>query len=136
MKEQKKKTIWDRWIDWLTGRSKTRPSNEASYGKGMDKVTMKLPRSVEEQFKMVNMMNLVDQYPYDYKTRLEFFNMIAPYGTTLNQTVTMEILGYAGVEVYISMYSDLLLRPLSQGAATKLEETIMQILPEMTESTK
>lgn len=136
MKEQKKKTIWKRWIDWLTGRSKTRPSNEASYGKGMDKVTMKLPRSVEEQFKMVNMMNLVDQYPYDYKTRLEFFNMIAPYGTTLNQTVTMEVLGYAGVEVYISMYSDLLLRPLSQGAATKLEETIMQILPEMTESTK
>jgi len=133
---KKQKTIWERWTEWLTGRSKTRPSNEASYGKGMDKVSMKLPRSVEEQFKLVNMLNLVEQYPNDWKTRLEFFNMIAPYGTTLNQTVTMEVLGYAGVEVYISMYSDLLLRPLSQGAATKLEETIMEILPQLTESTK
>ena len=136
MPEEKKKTVWERWTEWLTPRSKTRPSNEASYGKDMDKVLMKLPRSVEEQFKLVNMMHLVDQYPNDWKTRLEFFNMIAPYGTTLNQTVTMEVLGYAGVETYISMYCDLLLRPLSQGAATKLEQTIMQILPEMTESTK
>lgn len=133
---EKKKTIWERWTDWLSGRSKTRPSNEASYGKDMDKVTMKLPRSVEEQFKLVNMMHLIDQYPNDYKARLEFFNMIAPYGTTLNQPISMEILGYAGVETYIYMYSDLLLRPLSQGAATKLEETIMEILPTMTESTK
>ena len=133
---KEKKTILERWTEWLAPRSKTRPSNEASYGKGMDKVTMKLPRSVEEQFKLVNMMNLLDQYPYDYKTRLEFFNMIAPYGSTLNQTVSMEILGYAGTETYISMYCDLLLRPLSQGAATKLEETILEILPAMTESTK
>lgn len=137
--QKKEKTLVQRWTDWLTGRSKTRPSNEASYGKGMDKVVMKLPRSVEEQFKIVNMMHLIEQYPNDYKARLEFFNMIAPYGSTLNQQVSMEILGYAGVETYISMYCDLLLRPLSQGAANKLEETILQILPEIadkTESTK
>ena len=57
MSEKKKKSIFERWSEWIMGRSKTRPSNEYSYGKGMDKVTMKLPRSVEEQFKMVNMMN-------------------------------------------------------------------------------
>ena len=62
--------------------------------------------------------------------------MISQYGTTLNQTVSMELLGYDGTETYISLYCDLLLRPLSQGAATKLQETILKILPEMTESTK
>ena len=134
MKE--KKSLFDRWSEWLTSRSKTRPSNEVSYGSGVDKVTMKLPRNVEEQFKLVNMMQVLEQYPNDYKLKLDFFNMIAPYGTTLNQTVTMEILGYDGTETYISLYCDLLLRPLSQGAATKLQETIMKILPEMTESTK
>ena len=136
MTEKKKKSILDRWTEWIMGRSKTRPSNEYSYGKGMDKVTMKLPRSVEEQFKLVNMMNVLEQFPNDYKLKLDFFNMIAPYGSTLNQTVTMELLGYAGTETYISMYCDLLLRPLSQGAATKLQDTIMEILPELTESTK
>ena len=136
MTEKKKKSILERWSEWISGRSKTRPSNEYSYGKGMDKVTIKLPRSVEEQFKMVNMMNVLEQFPNDYKLKLEFFHMIAPYGSMLNQTVTMELLGYAGTETYISMYCDLLLRPLSQGAATKLQDTIMEILPEMTESTK
>ena len=134
MKE--KKSLFERWGEWLTGRAKTRPTNEFSYGKDMDKVTMKLPRSVEEQFKLVNMMHVLDQFPNDYKLKLEFFNMIAPYGTTLNQTVTMKNLGYDGTETYISLYCDLLLRPLSQGAATKLQEMIMKILPEMTESTK
>lgn len=136
MTEKKKKSILDRWTEWIMGRSKTRPSNECSYGKGMDKVTIKLPRSVEEQFKLVNMMNVLEQFPNDYKLKLDFFNMIAPYGSMLNQTVTMELLGYAGTETYISMYCDLLLRPLSQGAATKLQDTIMEILPELTESTK
>ena len=97
---------------------------------------MKLPRNVEEQFKLVNMMQVLDQFPNDYKLKLEFFNMIAQYGTTLNQTVSMELLGYDGTETYISLYCDLLLRPLSQGAATKLQDTIMKILPEMTGSTK
>lgn len=133
---EKKKTLFDRWVEWLGFRSKTRPSNEFSYGKGMDKVTMKLPRSVEEQFKLVNMMEVLDQFPNDYKLKLEFFNMIAPYGTTMNQPVNMTLLGYAGTETYIQLYCDLLLRPLSQGAATNLQETIMDILPEMTESTK
>ena len=134
MKE--KKSLLERWGDWISGRSKSRPSNELSYGTGMDKVTMKLPRSVEEQFKLVNMMQVLDQFPNDYKLKLEFFNMIAQYGTTINQTVSMELLGYDGTETYISLYCDLLLRPLSQGAATKLQDTIMKILPEMTESTK
>ena len=135
MSEKKEnKSIISRWGDWLKGRSKTRPSNEVSYGRGMDKVTIRLPKSVEEQLKLVNMMQVMEQFPNDYKIKLEFFSMTAPYGTTLNQQVTLDILGYAGVEVYISMYCDLLLRPLSQGAATKLEETILEILPQMTES--
>ena len=134
MKE--KKSLLDRWSEWLGLRSKSRPSNEFSYGKGLDRVTIKLPRNVEEQFKMVNMMQVLDQFPNDYKLKLEFFNLISPYGSIMNQTVSMELLGYAGTETYISLYSDLLLRPLSQGAATKLQDTITEILPEMTESIK
>ena len=124
-----KKSLLDRWAEWLGLRAKSRPSNEFSYGKGMDKVTMKLPRNVEEQFKMVNMMQALDQFPNDYKLKLEFFNLISPYGSIMNQTVSMDLLGYAGVETYISLYSDLLLRPLSQGAATKMQEAIAEILP-------
>ena len=134
MKE--KKSLLDRWSEWLGLRGKSRPSNEFSYGKGMDKVTMRLPKSVEEQFKLVNMMEVLDQFPNDYKLKLEFFNAIAQYGTTLDQPVNMTLLGYDGTEVYISLYCDLLLRPLSQGAATKLQETITEILPNTTESTK
>ena len=134
MKE--KKSLLDRWYEWLGLRGKSRPSNEFSYGKGMDKVTMRLPKSVEEQFKLVNMMTVLDQFPNDYKLKLEFFNSIAQYGTTLDQPVSMTLLGYDGTETYISLYCDLLLRPLSQGAATKLQETIMEILPNTTESTK
>lgn len=134
MKE--KKSLLDRWSEWLGLRGKSRPSNEFSYGKGMDKVTMRLPKSVEEQFKLVNMMEVLDQFPNDYKLKLEFFNMIAQYGTTLDQPVSMALLGYDGTETYISLYCDLLLRPLSQGAATKLQETIKEILPSTTESTK
>ena len=133
---EKKKTVLERWAEWISGRTKNRPSNEVSYGKDMDKVTMRLPKSVEEQLKLVNLMQVMEQFPNDYKVKLEFFRMVAPYGTTLNQQVTLDILGYAGAEVYISMYCDLLLRPLSQGAASKLEETIMEMLPEMTESAK
>lgn len=134
MKE--KKSLLDRWAEWLGMRAKSRPSNEYSYGKGVDKVTMRLPRNVEEQFKMVNVMQVLDQFPNDYKLKLEFFNMIAPYGSIMNQPVTMELLQYDGVETYISLYADLLLRPLSQGAATKLQATMTEILPAMTESTK
>lgn len=134
MKE--KKSLLDRWSEWLGLRGKSRPSNEFSYGKGIDKVTMRLPKSVEEQFKLVNMMEVLDQFPNDYKLKLEFFNMIAQYGTTLDQPVSMTLLGYDGTETYISLYCDLLLRPLSQGAATKLQETIKEILPSTTESTK
>lgn len=134
MKE--KKSLLDRWSEWLGLRGKSRPSNEFSYGKGMDKVTMRLPKSVEEQFKLVNMMEVLDQFPNDYKLKLEFFNTIAQYGTTLDQPVSMTLLGYDGTETYISLYCDLLLRPLSQGAATKLQETIKEILPSTTESTK
>lgn len=134
MKE--KKSLLDRWSEWLGIRTKSRPSNEFSYGKGMDKVIMRLPKSVEEQFKLVNMMEVLDQFPNDYKLKLEFFNMIAQYGTTLDQPVSMTLLGYGGTETYISLYCDLLLRPLSQGAATKLQETITEILPNTTESTK
>ena len=134
MKE--KKSLLDRWSEWLGIRGKSRPSNEFSYGKGMDKVTMRLPKSVEEQFKLVNMMEVLDQFPNDYKLKLDFFNAIAQYGTTLDQPVNMTLLGYDGTETYISLYCDLLLRPLSQGAATKLQETIMEILPTTTESTK
>ena len=64
---EKKKNIFERWGDWISGRSKSRPSNEFSYGTGMDKVTMKLPRNVEEQFKLVNMMQVLDQFPNDYE---------------------------------------------------------------------
>ena len=134
MKE--KKSLLERWGEWLGIRSKSRPSNEFSYGKGMDKVTMKLPRNVEEQFKLVNMANVLEQFPNDYKLKLEFFNMIAPYGTILNQQVNMTLLGYAGTETYISLYCDVLLRPLSQGAVADLQDKIMEILPQMTESTK
>lgn len=132
MSKEKKKSLFERWSEWIGSRSKTRPTNEFSYGRGADKVIMKLPRSVEEQFKLVNMMKVIDQYPNDYKLKLEFFNMIAPYGTTLGQTVTMDLLEYTGTETYISMYCDLLLRPLSQGAATKLQNTILDMLPELT----
>ena len=131
-----KKSLLERWTEWLGIRSKSRPSNEFSYGKGMDKVTMRLPKSVEEQFKLVNMANVLEQFPNDYKLKLEFFNMIAPYGTVMNQQVNMTLLGYVGTETYISLYCDLLLHPLSQGAVADLQEKIMEILPEMTESTK
>lgn len=131
-----KKSLLDRWGEWLGIRSKSRPSNEFSYGKGMDKVIMRLPKSVEEQFKLVNMANVLEQFPNDYKLKLEFFNMIAPYGIVMNQQVNMTLLGYAGTETYISLYCDILLRPLSQGAVADLQEKIMEILPEMTESTK
>ena len=134
MKE--KKSLLDRWGEWLGIRSKSRPSNEFSYGKGVDRVTIRLPKSVEEQFKLVNMANVLEQFPNDYKLKLEFFNMIAPYGTVMNQQVNMTLLGYAGTETYISLYCDVLLRPLSQGAVADLQEKIMEILPEMTESTK
>ena len=72
MKE--KKSLIDRWAEWLGMRAKSRPSTEYSYGKGVDKVTMRLPRNVEEQFKMVNVMQVLDQFPNDYKLKLEFFN--------------------------------------------------------------
>lgn len=134
MKE--KKSLLDRWGEWLGIRSKSRPSNEFSYGKGVDRVTIRLPKSVEEQFKLVNMANVLEQFPNDYKLKLEFFNMIAPYGTVMNQQVNMTLLGYAGTETYISLYCDVLLHPLSQGAVADLQEKIMGILPEMTESTK
>lgn len=134
MKE--KKSLLDRWGEWLGIRSKSRPSNEFSYGKGVDRVTIRLPKSVEEQFKLVNMANVLEQFPNDYKLKLEFFNMIALYGTVMNQQVNMTLLGYAGTETYISLYCDVLLRPLSQGAVADLQEKIMGILPEMTESTK
>lgn len=134
MKE--KKSLLERWGEWLGVRSKSRPSNVFSYGKDMDRVTMKLPKSVEEQFKLVNMANVLEQFPNDYKLKLEFFNMIAPYGTIMNQPVNMTLLGYVGTETYISLYCDILLRPLSQGAAADLQNKIMEILPEMTESTK
>lgn len=134
MKE--KKSLLDRWGEWLGIRSKSRPSNEFSYGKGVDRVTIRLPKSVEEQLKLVNMANVLEQFPNDYKLKLEFFNMIAPYGTVMNQQVNMTLLGYAGTETYISLYCDVLLRPLSQGAVADLQEKIMEILPEMTESTK
>lgn len=133
---EKKKTLFERWGEWLGMRSKSRPANEFSYGIGVDRVTMKLPRNVEEQFKLVNMMHVIDDFPHDYKLKLDFFNSIAPYGTIMNQTVSMELLGYDGVETYMSLYMDLLLRPLSQGAATKLQDTIIQILPNLTESKK
>lgn len=133
---EKKKTLFERWGEWLGMRSKSRPANEFSYGTGVDRVTMKLPRNVEEQFKLVNMMHVIDDFPHDYKLKLDFFNSIAPYGTIMNQTVSMELLGYDGVETYMSLYMDLLLRPLSQGAATKLQDTIIQILPNLTESKK
>lgn len=133
---EKKKTLLERWGEWLKNRAKTRPTNEFSYGKGMDKVTIKLPKSVEEQFKLVNMMQVLDQFPNDYKLKLEFFNMISQYGITLDQPVSMTLLGYEGTETYISMYCDLLLRPLSQGAATKIQNTIMELLPEITQSIK
>lgn len=131
--KKEKQSLLSRWGTWLSNRSKSRPSNEISYGKGVDKITIRLPKSVEEQLKFVNMMLVMEQYPNDYKIKLEFFNMIAPYGTMLNQQVTLDLLGYAGAEVYITMYCDLLLRPLSQGAANKLEETILEILPAMTD---
>lgn len=134
MKE--KKSLLDRWGEWLGIRSKSRPSNEFSYGKGVDRVTIRLPKSVEEQFKLVNMANVLEQFPNDYKLKLEFFNMIAPYGNVMNQQVNMTLLGYAGTETYISLYCDVLLRPLSQGAVADLQEKIMEILPQMTESTK
>lgn len=134
MKE--KKSLLERWGEWLGIRSKSRPSNEFSYGKGIDKVTIKLPKSVEEQFKLVNMANVLEQFPNDYKLKLEFFNMIAPYGTIMNQPVNMTLLGYAGTETYISLYCDVLLRPLSQGAVADLQDKIMEILPQLTESTK
>ena len=128
-KTKEPKSLIQKWTEWLTGWSKSRPSNEFSYGKGMDRVSMKLPKSVEEQLKMVNVMQMLDQYPYDYKLKLEFFNMIAPYGTTLNQPVSLELLGYAGTETYILLYQDMLLRPLSQGAANMFQEIIQEILP-------
>ena len=134
MKE--KKSLLDRWGEWLGIRSKSRPSNEFSYGKGVDRVTIRLPKSEEEQFKLVNMANVLEQFPNDYKLKLEFFNMIAPYGNVMNQQVNMTLLGYAGTETYISLYCDVLLRPLSQGAVADLQEKIMEILPQMTESTK
>lgn len=134
--EKKVKSIFERWSEWIRGKSKTRPSNTTSYGKGMEQVTITLPKSVEEQLKLVNMMQLLDTYPNDYKLKMEFFNEIAKHGTTLNQPVSYSLLGYAGVELYITMYCDLLLRPLSLGAADKIEATIMELLPSLTEPTE
>lgn len=126
---KEKKTVWDKWTDFIKGKSKTRPSNIASYGQGMEKMEMRLPKSVQEQLKLVNEMNLMDTYPNDWQVQVNFFNDIAPNCSYLNQTPTMDMLGYDGVQELMTMYADLLLRPLSHRAAMKVQQTIETLLP-------
>lgn len=128
-KKDKKKSIFERWNDFIRGRSETRPEPRASYGSGMDRVDMKLPKSVELQLKLVNMMHLMDEYPNDWSVQVNFFKEIAPFCTVANQIPTMDMLGYIETQELITMYADLLLRPLSQRAATRLQQTIATLLP-------
>lgn len=128
-KKEKKKSVWDRWNDFVRGRSETRPETTASYGEGFDRVVMRLPKSVELQLKLVNMMRLMDDYPNDWTVQVNFFKEIAPHCTVAQQIPTMDMLGFVETQELITMYADLLLRPLSQRAATKLQKTITTLLP-------
>lgn len=134
MVEKKKKTIWERWSERIKQKSETRPDNSASYGTELDKTHIILPKSVAEQLKLVNMMELLDNYPNDWKIKIEFLNEIIPYTTYLGNSVTMDMLGYEGCDELIALYCDLLLRPLSLRAAEKIEKTIMTLLPAQMDS--
>ena len=131
---KKKKSLLDLWQAFIGNKSKTRPENVASYGDGMDKMTMRLPKSVQEQLKLVNMMNLVDSYPNDWELQIKFFREIAPHCNYLKETPTLEMLGFEGTQELITLYADLLLRPLSQRAAMKIQTTIQTLLPTQMES--
>lgn len=134
MAKEKKKSIWDKWSERIKSKSETRPDNVASYGSTLDKTTISLPKSVAEQLKLVNMMHVLDEYPNDWKLRLEFLNEIVNYTLYLGNPVTIEMLGYESCEELITLYCDLLLRPLSLRAAEKIERTIVTLLPAQMDS--
>lgn len=134
MPKKKKESIFTRWKEHIKSRSGSRPSNTVSYGSTLDRTTISLPKSVEEQLKLVNMMYLLDSYPNDWKIRLDFLNEIVQHTLYLNKPVTVEMLGYESCEELIALYCDLLLRPLSLRAAEKLERTIMTLLPAQMDS--
>lgn len=132
-----KKSIWQRWKEWCANLGMTRPETTASWGTGMDKISITLPKSVYAQMKLVNMKNAMADYPHDYQLKEAFLKQILPLTTFCGKPVeSPDELGYARTEVLIDMYCDLLLAPLSQRAQDETSRTILQILPTLTESDK
>lgn len=131
-KKEKKPSIWDKWTNWVNSRGKTRPSTTASWGKGMDKITISLPKSIYAQMKLVSLRNLMEQYPNDFSVKESFLKEILPLTTFCGKQVeSPDELGYARTEVLITMYCDLLLAPLSQGVQEMTIQTIQEVLPQI-----
>lgn len=132
-----KKTIWERWKEWVGRLGRTRPETAASWGTGMDKIRITLPKSVYAQMKLVAMKNAMSDYPHDYSIKEAFLKEILPLTTYCGQPVeNPDILGYARTEVLVDMYCDLLLAPLSQRVQEETTKTITQLLPTLTDSDK
>lgn len=132
--KSKPKSLLKRWQEWVSSRGKTRPETSFSWGKGMEKITISLPKSVYQQMRLVSLKDSMNAYPYDYSIRESFLKEILPLTQYCGNAVSdPEILGYARCEVLISMYCDLLLAPLSQRVQEMTRQTIMTILPTMPE---
>lgn len=126
--KEKKPSIIDKWSSFLAGR-KGRPENQISYGKGLDKITIRLPKSVYAQLELVNLWETMDLYPNDFELKTKFINKILPYTTFLDSKVeSIETLGYDRIGVLIVMYGDLLLAPLSRRGQEKIAQTIEEYL--------
>lgn len=118
----------DKWKDFIGKKNKSRPDNTFSYGQNMDKITIRLPKTVYAQLELVNLKESMDAFPYDFDLKMKFINKILPLTTYLERPVDLETLGYENIEVLITLYCDVLLSPLSQRAQEKMTQTIEKIL--------
>lgn len=123
-----KKSLIDMWRDFVSNKS-DRPNGTASYGSGMDKVTIRLPKSIQEQAELVEIMLAMDTYPHDWAIRKQFIEKILKNTSYLSQEATWDNMGLDGIIELTTMYQDLLLRPLLEAAGRKMERTIMSLLP-------
>jgi len=133
-KSENKPSLWERWRSFISGKGDARPDAKASYGGFANKTVILLPKHPIEQMKLVNMMFAMDEYRTDWRLKQDFLNEILPLTTYCGQTVTVDILGYVGIDELITLYCDLLLRPLSQRSAANIEKTILTLLPTLPES--
>lgn len=136
MEEQKqqKESIISRWTNFFKSKQEqgSRPLTQFSYGEGMDKITIRLPKTVYEQMELVNLNDLMKQYPYDLSTKKLFLEKILPLTIYLEKPVSdINMLSLDKIETLIIVYCDALLSPLSQRVQEKTVQTIEEILKKL-----